>query len=138
MNEKKKSVVIIFSIQLLFFLLLILTILFFIESINPLPVFLLFLVSGIILFFFTKKYVQGKKLRQWLMVNSLSATALVIFAILHNLFYALNTVVGNTILSSILSVLEGGSFLISIPLSPIVFLVSTVVVIINLVKDKKE
>jgi hypothetical protein len=137
MKEKKKILTIIFSLQIIFFILILLTIFFFIETIHPLYSFIPFILSGIVLTILSMKWVEEKKLKRWLIINGLSATSLILFAILHNLFYALNTVVDNTVLSSIISVLEGGSFLISIPVSPIVFLVSAVYVFVLLIKDKK-
>ena len=137
MKDKKKILIILFSLQILFFILVLLTILFFIETISPLYSFLPFTISGIVITFLSKKWLEKGKLRKWLMINGLSATALIVLSVLHNLFYALNTVVDNTVLSSIISVLEGGSFLLSIPVSPILFLVSTVVVIVLWVKGKK-
>jgi len=137
MKDKNKILIIFFSLQTLFFIFVLLTILFFIEKISPLYSFLLLTISGIVLTFLSKKWVKEKKLKRWLMINGLSATALILFAVLHNLFYALNTVVDNKILSAIISVLEGGTFLISIPLSPILFLVSMVVVIVLWVKGRK-
>jgi CBS-domain-containing membrane protein len=136
MKDKNKVLTILFILQILFFILILLTILFFIETIHPLYSFIPFLISGIILTILTMKWVKEKKLRIWLMINGLSATALILFAVLHNLFYALNTVVDNRILSTVFSILEGGTFLISIPLSPILFLVSTVVVIVIYLRKK--
>lgn len=130
MKDRSRFLITFFSIHLLFFVIVLLTIFFFIEIISLLYPFILFTLSGIVLTILSVKWVKGKKLRTWLIINGLSATALIIFAVLHNLFYALNTVVDNALLSKAISILEGGSFLISIPLSPILFVVSTVFVIV--------
>jgi len=135
MKNKNKILISLFTLQIISFLLGFSTMFFFIEYITLIPFFILFTILGIVIFFLSRKWIDQKKLKMWLMVNGISATAFLILSVLHNLLYALDILVSNNILSGIISVMGGTFFILSVLGSPIVFLVSTVVVIIMWVKN---
>lgn len=97
---------------------------------------LLFLITGFILFVLSIKFQTQKKLKIFLILTSISAISPLLFSILHNLFYALAEIFKNIIiLNKIMEFLHVVSFLISIIIAPIVFLISVITSIV-LIKNK--
>lgn len=83
---------------------------------------LLFLALGITLAILARK--EKGKLRIFLMLTGISAIAPLLFTILHNFFYALAIAFEN--LSFIFEPLHAVSFIISIIIAPIAFLVGII------------
>ena len=93
----------------------------------------IFLILGIILTFIAKK--EKGKLKLFLMITGISAIAPFVFTILHNVFYALAIVfVSFKYLFEALHVI---SFIISLIVAPIVFIVGVIGSIIFFKKSSK-
>ncbi len=87
----------------------------------------IFLLLGIILIFLTIKQKIKGKLKIFLILTGISAISPFVFSILHNLFYALAIITENiVIIRNIMEFLHVSSFLISLIISPIGFLVGAI------------
>ncbi len=137
-NKYLKNIFVFECIIYILIILLLFTELNEIFPISPVWLFLLFSPLGLIQFFLTKKHVKNRKLRIQLMANGLSSFLVMIFAVLHNLFYALSELIGKSISSSIFVFLEGTSFVMALVLCPIVFLVTAIFSIISYSKAKNR
>lgn len=137
-NKYLKNIFVFECIIYILIILLLFTELNEIFPISPVWLFLLFSPLGLIQFFLTKKHVKNRKLKIQLMVNGLSSFLVMIFAVLHNLFYALSELIGKSISSSIFVFLEGTSFVMALVLCPIVFLVTAIFSIISYSKAKNR
>lgn len=66
-------------------------------------------------------------LRVFLIITGFSAAGILIFSVLHNFFYALGVLSGNiALLSSFMEILHAASFIISLIVCPILFLVGVI------------
>jgi len=97
------------------------------------------LLLGTILIFLTWKEKIKRALKKFLMLTGASAAGFVISVLLHNFFYALNTITGHI---TVLKYLTGGLhimfFFLSIPIFPLVFLVGTLGSILYLFSKEKK
>ena len=84
-----------------------------------------FLLGGILIFLTFKSKVKGK-LKVFLLLTGFSAPGVLLFTILHNFFYALATLTNITFLKQFLEFLHASSFIISLIVCPIVFLIGVV------------
>jgi len=95
---------------------------------------ILFLILGTSLAIISRK--EKGKLRIFLMITGISAICPFVFTILHNFFYALGIVFEN--LNWLFEFLHASSFIISLLIAPIAFIVGTVgSIILFKRKDKK-
>jgi hypothetical protein len=136
----KKWLKIIFFSQILLFILVILflfTPLNEISTISAMIFFILFSLIGIVSVFLVKRNMEKGKLKRLLIINGLSAFGVMFFSVVHNLFYALNEISGRTIFVKLLEFLEGTFFILGVLISPIVFLVTMVLIVIELSKKKE-
>ncbi len=83
---------------------------------------LLFLVLGVVVIYIAKK--KEGKLKIYLMLTGASAIAPLVATILHNLFYGLAITFEN--LKQVFDILSAASFIISLIVAPIVFVVGVV------------
>ncbi len=102
---------------------------------------LLFLIFGIVIIFLSRKLVSfdkpNKRLKLFLTLTGFSAIAPLIFTLLHNFFYAMAILSENIILlPQLFEILHATSFIISLLVAPIVFVVSLICSIIYLSKIK--
>jgi len=98
---------------------------------------LIFLLFGVTLIYLTIKQGIKGKLRIFLLLTGVSAISPLVFSVLHNVFYALGIISKNIlIIKYTMEVLHVVSFLIAIPISPIVFLVGIIGSLILLKKLK--
>ena len=97
--------------------------------------FLLCFLLGLILLVLSIK-LERNKLKTLLIITISSLIGIPLLSVLHNLFYALNTVVSVTFLNSIISVLEGIFFIIAVVVCPVVFVVTEVWIIIYSIKNR--
>lgn len=81
-----------------------------------------FLTLGILLATLSRK--ETGKLKKWYLVTGISATFPFIFSILHNFFYALAITFPN--LALIFDPIHGISFIISLVIAPIVFIIGSI------------
>ncbi len=82
--------------------------------------------------------VEGK-LKKFLMLTGASAAGFFVFALLHNIFYALGQVTGHiTILSYLMKAFEVIFFLIAIFACPIGFLIGVIGSIVLFIKKRKS
>jgi len=138
MNKKKIKQILIY-LTVLFLLVVSFFVIPFPDSIRRLLflpvafVALCFLVFGVILIFISKN--EHGKLKFFLILTGISATLPLVFSILHNFFYALSIIYPK--LKILLEVLHAGSFIISLLVSPILFLIGLVGSFIY-VKSKKS
>lgn len=94
---------------------------------------ILFLIFGIILIFKAKKH--AGKLKFSLMLTGFSAIAPLIFSVLHNVFYGLAIVFES--FNLFFEILHGASFLISIIVAPLTFIISWIISLILLNNNHK-
>ena len=98
--------------------------------------FIVFSLLGGTLLFLTLKKKMEKKLKIFLILTGASAAGFVVFAVLHNVFYALEIVTSNIIaLSYSMEILHVIFFLLAIPVCPIGFLVGATGTIVLGVKQ---
>jgi len=83
---------------------------------------LLFLILGIVLIVLAKK--KKGNLKIFLILTGASAISPLVFTILHNLFYALAITFENV--SLVFGFLDGASFIISIIIAPICFIIGII------------
>lgn len=95
---------------------------------------LIFLILGIILIFLVRK--EKGKLKFFLMLTGISATAPLVFTILHNLFYALT--ITFTSLEYLFEALHVASFIISLLIAPIAFIVGVIGSIICFKRESRK
>ena len=97
---------------------------------------LIFLILGIILTLIARK--EKGKLKVFLMLTGISAIAPLICSILHNVFYALAIAFEN--LKFLFEILHVSSFIISIIIAPIIFIIGAIgsIILFNSKTDKKE
>jgi len=100
-----------------------------------------FLILGVIILygslvvFLTLRQKTKGRLKAFLLLSGFSALALPVFSVLHNLFYALEIITINyPLLSNLLGLLHGLSFLIAVILAPLGFLIGTISSLFMLVK----
>jgi hypothetical protein len=98
-----------------------------------------FFLLGIVLVVLTIKLKIKKRLKFFLLLTGASSTGFLVGSILHNLLYALATIINENqiILKTAVEVLHVGFFLISIPVCPIAFIVGVIGAIILFKKRKK-
>ena len=89
---------------------------------------LLFLILGAVLVFMSRK--EKGKLKIALMTTGLSATAPLIFSILHNFFYALAIIFEG--LKFLFEALHAISFIIALLIAPLVFIIGAIISLILL------
>jgi len=94
---------------------------------------LIFSILGIILICYARK--EKGKMKTFLLLTGFSAAASLIFALLHNLFYGI--AISFNGLSSVFAVLHAVSFLISILITPILFIIGVTGSIILLRKKNR-
>ena len=140
MKNKLRLKIILYSLIIIFILLLAYFLTPFPSSIER-TFFLLaailgfiFLILGIILTFIARK--EKGRLKLFLMLTGISAIAPFIFSILHNLFYGLAIAFGN--LKYLFEALHITSFIISIIIAPIMFIVGIVGSIIFFINTKDD
>ena len=95
---------------------------------------LLFLILGIVLIIFSRK--EKGKLKVFLMLTGISTIAPFVFTILHNLFYGLTTTFEN--LAFLFEPLHIISFIISLFVAPILFIVGLIGIIILLKRGSRH
>lgn len=83
---------------------------------------LLFLILGVILIILGRK--ERGKLRIFLLITGISAICPLVFTILHNFFYALGIIFES--LSFLFEILHATSFIISLLVAPIVFIIGLI------------
>ena len=103
------------------------------------PIFLvppfIFFLLGILLTIFTLKEKVKGKLKKFFLLTGLSAAGFFVGIILHNAFYALGILTQNILLlNKLFEVLHVIFFFISIPISPVGFIIGTLGVTIELVR----
>ena len=91
---------------------------------------LLFLLTGFYLFFLAHK--SHKQYRKYLLITAFFSVAPLLFAVLHNLFYALGILI--PYLSIIFEFVSGITLIISVLISPVAF---PIIAIITLKKINK-
>lgn len=85
--------------------------------------FLAFSLAGLILIFPARK-TKDQKLRRWLIFTGLMAVGVTLSIFLHNLFYALNVLIGEVIIvNQIVTALEVAFFLAGVLICPFLFVV---------------
>lgn len=99
----------------------------------------LFFLLGIILVIFTLKSDVRKKLKVFLLLTGFSSIGFLIGVLLHNFLYALGIIFEDIIiLKYLMEILHVIFFFISIPISPIGFLIGLIGSIILFRKRRKE
>jgi hypothetical protein len=132
MIKKKKLdnlIKIIFTSITILFLIIILSIFMSVRIImQNFPIIILIItILSTILIILTKKSKLSKKQKKYLILTAIGIIGFSTFSILHNLFYALLTLItNNLILSFIIESLEVLSFIISIFVFPIIFLIGII------------
>ena len=84
-----------------------------------------FILGGLLIFLTFKSKVKGKP-KLFLLMAGFSAPGVLVFTILHNCFYALATITNITFLKQLLEFLHASSFIISLVICPIAFLVGII------------
>jgi hypothetical protein len=138
MNKRLKTVFILQLVLIFVVLILLFTELNEFLPMAPMIVFILFSTIGLIFTLLVKRNLQKGKLKTILLINGLSAFGLMLFAILHNLMYALAEMVSNGVITTLLEFMSGTFFIIGVIGCPVVFLVSSVLAAMQFkkVKDK--
>ncbi|MBT3297419.1 hypothetical protein HN385_00685 [archaeon] len=100
---------------------------------------LLFLILGIVLIFLARKVIPSNKvsrrLKLFLTLTGISTIAPLVFTLLHNFFYAMAILSENiTFLSQFFEILHAISFIISLLVAPLTFLVCMILSLIYLNK----
>jgi len=96
-----------------------------------------FLLGGALIFFTLKEKVEGM-LKKFLILAGGSAVLFFVSVVLHNLFYALGTVIGHiTLLKYLVEIIHVAFFLIAVIACPIGFLVGVVGSIVLFVKGRR-
>jgi len=111
----------------------------FIRSSNIFLIFpLIFFILGITLAFFAHREENKNRLRSFLLLTGISASGFFICILLHNVFYALGTLLIDTIiLKYLIDFLGTIFFLLAVLVCPLSFLVGVVGFVISNIKDKK-
>lgn len=137
---KSKSIQITFFLTILFFLFIISGILMeFLRGKLFLPAIFIFLFLGIFLTYLTLKQKPKGKIRIFLLLTGGSTISFVLSVILHNLFYAVGIYFENIPIIKILAeIIHVTFFFISIPISPIAFLIGAIGTIILFFKKRKK
>jgi len=135
-NKYLKPIFIFESILFIFVLLFLFTPLKELIPIAPVFAFVMFSPLGLVQFFLAKKNIEDKKLKISLMVNGLSSFGVVVFAILHNLFYAFAQSIGEGTLFNIFEFLEETFFIVAIVVCPILFLISSILSVVFYYKSR--
>jgi len=100
---------------------------------------ILFFLLGIVLIILAVRSKVKGKLKIFLMLTGISSTAFFIGVVFHNVFYALAIIFeGITILKYLMEALHVIFFFVSVPISPIGFLVGVIGSIILFKRGKKK
>lgn len=141
--KKKATVNILLTIQLILLGLIIATITIpafedFLESIGMIAMIWfggLFALIGFAVTYLGFKE-QEKNVRKILILSGLSSGGTLIFAVLHNLFYAFAELTQDIpVLPIVINGLEVASFLLAIPILPIAFVITAIIYFIKTTKD---
>jgi hypothetical protein len=142
-SQKENTLTIIFYLLVVVFILAISII--FIPAFRGIMSSIFMIVSSAILVIFSSvligltlvQKVEGK-LKKFLILTGVSAAGFFVFALLHNIFYALEQITGNiVILSYLRKVLEVIFFLIAIFACPIGFIIGAIGTIVMFSKKRK-
>ncbi len=102
---------------------------------SPFAVF--FLLGGALIFFSVREKVAGMP-KKFLLLTGSSAAGLLVFAVLHNAFYALGIITSRiNVLSSLMEILHVAFFIMATIICPIGFLVGAVGSIVLAIKRCK-
>ena len=95
------------------------------------------LVLGIVLFYLAARLIKSKKLKIYLMMTGAGAAGILIFAVFHNVFYALGVVSGGiAVLKTLFSILDIIFFVISVIVCPVAVLIGVVGSVVSLIRNK--
>ena len=109
------------------------------NSILFLLIFIVFSFLGLVLIFLTLKEKLEPKLKKFLLLTGISSASFFIAVLLHNVFYGLAMLVSSfTLLSYFLGLFHLFFFLIAIFISPTLFLIGAIKVIIILRRQPKN
>ena len=141
MLKKPVSIKAVFTLLLLNFILLlglmfIPTIRNFFQGMPFLIIMGIFFLLGGLLTFLVYKQKLGGKLKNYLLLTGFSAVGFFVFAVLHNLFYALGELSKNiAVLPTVLEYIHATFFIISVIICPIGFLIGVIGSLISITKN---